>query len=209
MSLCCITPQCMEFYGIFQVKNTEQDPSAISSDPYDVCLCEEGKHQPNCAIRSWCTSAFPGQEFSVRLAVVGNGGNSDGTFDGVVPGAIRAYFDSSYNATLGFSQTSQASDRALCEDFNYSVGTTEENVTFKLTPEHSFLPSITGELLLINVHVTLDDCPTGFYLSPSTGKCECDPIIDRDNIKCDIDGQKILSPTKLWIGFVSLMFSLE
>ena len=46
--------------------------------------------------------------------------------DGVVPGAVRAYFDSSDNATLGESQISQVSDKPYCVNFNYSVSTTEK-----------------------------------------------------------------------------------
>ena len=92
--------------------NTEADPSAVASDPATICFCDHGKRKPNCSYhnRVYSTHAFPGQDFPVRLAVVGQG------IHGVVPGAVRAYFDSSYNATLGLTQNSQASKKPCCVD---------------------------------------------------------------------------------------------
>ena len=77
-----------DFYAVFNIANTEADPSAIASDPYQVCLCENGKSLPNCSIQSdeYDISAFPGQLFLVRLAVVGAGLDS-----GVVPGPFVHY----------------------------------------------------------------------------------------------------------------------
>lgn len=80
------------------------------------------------------THTFPGQDFSLRLAVVGS------AFDGVVPGAIRAFFNHSYNATLGLLQSTQTSDKPYCKNLSYSINSTQKNdsVTFKLHSEHTF-----------------------------------------------------------------------
>lgn len=108
---CCDNSSCVNFYEIIDVSNTEVDPSAIVSEPDDVCLCKEDKKQPNCSSvkRAYTTRAYPGQVFYIRLAVVGAG-----YFHGVVPGAIRAYIESPYNDTLGAFQVSQTSDKASC-----------------------------------------------------------------------------------------------
>ena len=122
MNSCCEKFSCEEFYEMFNTSNTEADPSAVASDPATMCFCDHGKRKPNCSYhnRVYSTHAFPGQDFPVRLAVVGQG------IHGVVPGAVRAYFDSSYNATLGLTQNSQASKKPYCVDFYYSVNTKRE-----------------------------------------------------------------------------------
>ena len=98
-----------------------------------VCLCDDGKYQPNCSNNVYSIRAFPGQDFAIRLAVVGAG------FAGVVPGSVRAYFgDFSQSASLGPLQSSQASNRPYCMNFNYSVYTTKKNVSLILTSENDF-----------------------------------------------------------------------
>ena len=86
-NLCHLNRSLANFSHIFKISNTESDPSAIAADPDNLCLCKDGKHQPDCSLgnRNFITHAYPGQEFSVRLAIVGSG------FEGVVPGVVRAY----------------------------------------------------------------------------------------------------------------------
>lgn len=68
--ICCVDPTCEDFYDVFNISNTEADPSAIASVPDRVCLCDDGKYQPNCSDsnRDFRIHAFPGQNFPVRLA---------------------------------------------------------------------------------------------------------------------------------------------
>lgn len=40
---CCSGLRCKEFHEVFNVSNTETDPSAIATDPESVCFCEYGK----------------------------------------------------------------------------------------------------------------------------------------------------------------------
>ena len=83
-------------FNIFNTSNTETNPSALASDPHRVCLCDKEKLQPDCLNLGtiYSTSAFPGQIFPVRLAVIGE------SFYGVAVGAVRAY-SSSIHATVG------------------------------------------------------------------------------------------------------------
>ena len=120
---------CTNFINIFNTSNTETDPSALASDPHRVCLCDEEKLQPDCSISFYNTSAFPGQIFPVRLAVIGD------LFKGVVVGAVRVY-PYSINATVGPS--SQSYDKPSCGNFNFSVNSTEKLVSFLLGPEQIF-----------------------------------------------------------------------
>ena len=187
---------CLE--SIFNISNTESDPSAAASDPYRLCLCEDGKHQPNCSSdnKVFTTEAFPGQEFPIRLAVVGS------ILNGVVPGAIRAFVITPNDALENF-HSSRATDKPYCETLNYSVNSTKKVVTLALAAERTFFSVITQrDCLVITVH--LKDCPAGFSLSPATGSCVCDDLVfDTDMVQCDINNQSFLRFDSAWIGFVT------
>ena len=202
LECCDNVSSCNQLYDIFNTSNTNSDPSAIAAKPHDVCLCDEDQLKPDCSYsnRAYQVHAFPGQTFPVRLAVVSN------LFDSVVPGAIRGFFSTSQNATLGPSQISQTNDKPYCKTFNYSVNTTESTVTFRLLSESNFLEQITLDptsttLSGISVTVHLEDCPLGFQLSPATQSCMCDPRIAKEHVECDINDQSFLPPPNSWLGF--------
>ena len=102
--------------------------------------------------------------FPVRLAVLGRS-----PFDGVVLKSIRAFFEPSTNATLESYQISQAATKASCENFNYTVYTTERGIVrFTITMDKTFLRVLTGEkskcVAYVYVDVFLMDCPPGFSM---------------------------------------------
>ena len=183
------------FWKIFKVANTEADPSAITYNPVGVCLCMPGQHMPNCSMDTQLVSKYPGQNFTVRLAVVGS-------MDGTVPGAIHAHFaDSSSDARFGSLQDSQTQNYSYCNDFTYTVFSTKNSVDFFVAAEHlSFTPYTNTTLRYITVD--LRDCPIGFALHDS-GMCVCDPAISRVDIQCFISNQTILRPANTWIGFMT------
>ena len=186
----------INFYNIFNTSNTETDPSAIASDPQKVCFCDDNKLQPNCSNLNYSTNVFPGQVFPICLAVVG------GEFDGVVTGAVRAYFNHFIDATI--VPSSQNSDIPFCSNLNYTINsrTHSKILTFELIPEKYFFEQVTADTgALIYVTVNLLDCPLGFSLSPMTGSCVCDPRLDYSNIECNINNQSFLRPANSWIGF--------
>ena len=193
---------CYNFHDIFNISNTENDPSAIASEPSGVCLCEDSKHQPNCSQLTSCFSyafyrnqpncsdiqTYPGQEFSIRLAAV--------TLSfGVVPGIIIAnIFDG--NATLEPSQKFQATNVLTCTNLSYSLSTMfvyRSNVILHLGLEPS------GQTVFITVD--LMECPLGFLLSPTQGKCQCDSYYD---VECNINNKSFFrsANSRTWIGFI-------
>ena len=199
--------QCASYDEVINVSNTEADPSAVAGEPYDVCFCEFGKLQPNCLTKSFTARAFPGQDFTIRLAVVSNFAKGGA---GVVPGAIRAYFmNGTSNTLFDDNQISQASDVPHCKNFSYSLKSKQREVKFQLSSEQSFfkalyltLPGISSGPWKLSVQVYLDGCPLGFNLS-STGECECDHILLHQQVECDINNQSFLIPDNSWIGFIN------
>ena len=197
-----------DFHTIFNITNTEDDPSAIASDPFRVCLCENNKHQPdcfrdnkhqpdNCFRDIGDVSVFPGKDLSLRLAVVGAS-----PLAGVLRGAILAYFDS-HEAKLEPSQEYQSSSELSCDNHIYSIyGAENALVTLHLVlqPDYVDLFRASGG---IDIDVYLKECPTGFAFSNTSGSCVCDPSFDRFKISCYINDQSFLHPVNSWLGLIN------
>ena len=157
-----------------------------------MCLCEGSKHQPDCSDNHRSIQTYPGQEFSIRLAVVSD-------YSGAVPGTIIA--NMSGNATLESSQKFQATNVLTCTNLSYSPNTMfvdRSNVSLELSID----PFTYGPDVLIFVH--LMECPLGFPLSPTQGKCQCDSAADQYDVECKINSHSFFRSAKsrTWIGFI-------
>ena len=196
----------MEFHEVFNISNSEFDPSVIASDPFEVCFCDAVSSQPNCSDSNRVLSfeAYPGQDFCIRLAVVGYGYSSLGPgTDGTVPGAVRAYLNATVYATLGQHQVSQIIDKPYCMNLGYSVYTPHKEVTFQLITEQNFIETVATEdqSAMLSVRVNLNDCPLGFMLSPFTNGCVCSTLIGGWDVRCYISGQIFFRQANTWLGF--------
>ena len=170
---------------ISHLQNTESDPSAISSDPIRICQCLARHHMPNCSSSFPPIRAYPGEDFTLRLAVVG-------TMNGTVPGTIYAEFpQTSPPAKLGDLQDTRHNEYANCNHVNYTVYSSNRSAYFYLTA--------TEYSLILNISVDLKPCPIGFALDNDA--CKCDKVIGREGIHCFINNQSILRPANTWIGF--------
>ena len=200
--------QCSTYDQVIDVNNTEEDPSAVAGESYNVCFCEQDKHQPNCSRSNrhhTIANVFPGQDFTIRLASVSY--FKKGNAPGVVPGAIHAYIYSTSKIPLKASQISLSSEKTYCKNFKYSLNTTQSETTFYLSSERIYTPillvaSIHLEVLALKVKVHLDECPLGFNLS-SSGECECDNVLLSQQVECDVNNQSFLVPDNSWIGFIN------
>ena len=178
------------FDSIFKIQNTDEDPSAISSNPYMVCLCNNSKplsgNHKYVPIRT-----YPGALFHVQAVVVGQK-------NGIAPGVVLATLQNT-SAVLGDLQQSQAIGKS-CTTLNYTVYSSRTVETVTLVTEN--IPGrMTFPGLIINV--TLLTCPWGFTLSTDIPtKCNCADELRNHHIdKCDITTQTITHPPPLWIGY--------
>ena len=170
---------------ISNLQNTESDPSAISSDPIRICQCLARHHMPNCSSAFPPIRAYPGEDFPLRLAVVG-------TMNGTVPGTIYAEFPQTPPpAILGDLQDTQHNEYANCNDVTYTVYSSNRSAYFYLTA--------TEYSQILNISVDLKPCPIGFALDNDA--CKCDKVIGREGINCFINNQSILRPANTWMGF--------
>ena len=189
-----ISWHCNHFFDIFNISNTENDPSAIASEPWGVCLCEESKHQPDCSDWGHSIQTYPGQEFSIRLAVVSYFGVVSYS-GGVVPGIITAEMFEG-NATLEPSQKFQGTNVLTCTNLTYSLN--------KMFVDRSYVIlhlRIKNHNQIIIITVDLMECPLGFPLSPTQGECQCDSHYD---VECNINTKSFWrsANSRTWIGFI-------
>jgi len=176
------------FDSIFQVKNTDRDPSAISSDPYRVCICDD--NIPQCDYVLWYTDKYPGALFHVQAVVVGQK-------YGIVPSVVRSTLGNT-SAVLGDLQQSQYTGKS-CTTLNYTVFSSHEVETITLMTEN-----IPRRLTLnrVEINVTLLNCPWGFSLTGFPERCDCIKELRNHHIDtCDITTQTITRPPPLWIAY--------
>ena len=141
------------FNSIFMVNNTDDDPSAVSSDPYRVCYCSGSK--PQCGslhlLQLRSVYAYPGALFQFEAVVVGQK-------NGMVPGNVYAHYDSNTAGLFGHLQDSQSTAGNSCTSLNYTVFSSRPVEVITLAAQN--LPNIQVPVLAIKV--TLLPCPWGF-----------------------------------------------
>ena len=181
----------------------EQTVSPVSSNPSRVCIIDEANHnQPSskcCANKSQIFNthtAFPGEEFQLNVILAG-------AEFGAATGAVYAHFlpQVNSNTKTGHLRPSYQNVQRISLEhqmLNYSVQSTnpyevlvlsatagtilaygdEDQIVEAIkTYKHS---NIIPSLLLttpIYINVTLSECPSGFYLHPSSLGCECNPVL--------------------------------
>lgn len=105
----------------------QQGLSVISSEPYGVCLCKDGK--VICSETSITKHLYPGDSFHLRAVIVGQR-------NGTVPGVVRAEFVGCTNTSLSALQESQRTERS-CTPLTYTVLSYEKEATLLLTAENT------------------------------------------------------------------------
>ena len=172
--------------------------SNISSDPYGVCLCDESGHM-NCSIKSYTFPRFvyPGEMFNISAAAVGQR-------HGVAPATIIATIIGSH-AVLRLVKQNDTSSR--CVTLTYVLYSKQRKETLELTVEQP-RPKASSFYYRYpppNVTVSLSLCPWGFTLQHDPPYCDCNPLLVRRKISCNINHQTIQRVGPVWIGYDDTM----
>ena len=177
------------FNSVFKVQNISL--SSISSIPYHVCFCKQNSPKSYC-LRSMENRVFPGQEFTVSAATVGN-------HRGISPAAVQSQFvELGVHAELGTRQSVQKLGRT-CGDLTYSIRTTRPTVQLHLTVQ-GVTQAVSSEELPATVNVTILPCPLGFTEVSDPPQCGCMPHLSLAGVLCDINTLTHQCPTGMWIG---------
>ena len=179
--------------GLYFEPGFDSDPSQISSDPTQVCLCEYETISCPIGVTSWSETHSPGEEFPIYAVDVGD-------MNVAVNGTVYAQFLPGYNeAILGglqhFQQVTQN-----CTELWYCVSSKPGVVVMALTVTNNRILSYQPYVEVVYINITLLPCPLGFYLSDYPHQCICDTQLKRNNIPCNITTQTIQRSGTVWVN---------
>ena len=178
----------------WHIPNLELAPNTVSSDPFQVCLCNDGVLNCHPSELDRQMQVYPGQVF--KLPVVATGQR-----DGIVPTVIRAFLNGTdRNVSLAqFEDTQNVSN--ICTELYYHVhvhsSATNSSGTLVLYADGPC--SMNGKL--IDISVEFLDCPHGFSLNPSEGICECEPRLRKYTTRCNITERTLERSGVFWVGY--------
>ena len=172
------------FDSVSTFVNINASTSLISSDPYQLCPCENG--QPNCSqdFIPDVINTYPGQKANISLALVGQR-------NGFSPGTV---------VMLKPTYTSQVIAKT-CADFTIQLqGFDDHTLMYSYAVLYAYSAFLDGIFNVNTWQVILRLCPYGFLFNPSTLYCDCDPLLKKYNISCDINLLLVYRPSQMWIG---------
>ena len=190
---------------LFDMITTLEQPesaSVISSDPLQICGCENG--YPNCHLKQRSAEVYLGETFAVNNIV------AVGQRNGTVSAIILSFFENiNSEERFGEFETVQTSSRT-CGDHHYTVFTLQSNDNvpeeiIELYPRGA-CPISGGNPL--KIFVLNRPCPMGFVLSPTTGGCVCENRLMTYTNSCNITDQTILREGTFWVGYNNASESL-
>ena len=184
-----------EVFGIITVLEQPDTAPVLSSNPLQICSCENGF--PNCNNKSRSTDVYPGETFPIKDIV------AVGKRNGIVPASILSlYLNTDGKQRFGDFETVQTSRK--CGDHHYTVFTLESSEdTIHLYPLGP-CPTSGGNPLTISVQILA--CPRGFVLSPITGGCICEDRLMTYTNSCNVTDQTILHDDTYWVGYDYTVF---
>ena len=218
---------CSSFCPVHHVQDMltvePDEPSVISSDPVRVCTCQKNTNTPDCSTTDQTfVSVFPGEIFSIRLAVVGL---VYGTVKSTVVAKLQ---DSSSTLTLGTDLEEESYTIFGCTDVQYTVYSNNTEETLVAIPPVSGPSEMSGpktvyarkmqssEKLVYTlppsafqsalfVRIGIKECPKGFELSETSPVyCKCALILEQNSFsldQCNISSQRITRRGTVWVSY--------
>ena len=164
--------------------SAQTGPSVISSEPTDVCFCDDN-NTINCSQTQLTVTAYPGEEINISVVTVGQ-------LHGVVPGSIKIESQDPAHAKVETYKTISMNCTTIA--FNPIA------VNYLLSIANS-----SGCSAIFNIEKT--ECPLGFQISNETGACDCTELTQKAssslNVKCDAATNTISLKGDVWIGNIS------
>ena len=161
--------------------STQTGPSVISSEPTDVCFCDDN-NTINCSQTQLTMTAYPGEEINISVVTVGQ-------LNGVAPGILQI-------------QPQDTADTSDMELYNTSAMIC---ITIILKPIYK---TYTLKVFQIEsfklINISLSNCPLGFEISNKTKFCDCEELRHASTaITCDVATKMITRQGDIWIGNIS------
>ena len=180
------------FHSSIDVLNMEiqQELNSISSDPLQVCMCEDGI--ANCNIIEFIVEVYPGELLHIPVVATGQR-------NGVVPAVVRAFFaKADGNTSLAQFQDTQ-NVKTDCTDLYYQMHSSGANKTSVLVLYADGPCGTDGGLLTISLQFL--PCPPGFSLNSSEMMCGCEPRLQKYTTRCNITEETLTREGEFWVGY--------
>ena len=163
--------------------SAQTGPSVISSEPTDVCFCDDN-NTINCSQTQLTTTAYPGEEINIYVVTVGQ-------LNGVAPGILQIQphdnADTYADVELHNTSTMNCSTISLKPIYKMYLLSVFQIKWFKL----------------IKI-ILLSNCPLGFEISNKTKSCDCEELrLTITIITCDATTRIITRQGDIWIGNIS------
>ena len=167
-----------QFHKIFNY-STQTGPSVISSEPTDVCFCDDN-NTINCSQTQLTVTAYPGEEINISVVTVGQQ-------NGTAPAQIEM-------------QPLDTRDGELVHKLNAPNCTT---IAFK--PLHrSYMLNVLEKETFKFLNILFTSCPLGFERSNKTRSCDCEKLRNTTTtVTCDATTKTIARKGNIWIGNIS------
>ena len=166
--------------------STQTGPSVISSQPTDVCFCDDS-NTINCSQTQLTMTAYHGEEFNISVVTVGQE-------NGVAPGIlhIRPLNSEAKKDDVQLHNTNAMN----CT----TITITPIDTTYLLLVEYAF--EIESPYKSLNISFL--ECPFGFQITNKTRTCDCEELRHiSTTIKCDAVTNMITRQGDIWIGNIS------
>ena len=188
----CLAQQLVHSSGLYFEPSLDSEPSQITSDPTQVCLCKN--RTLNCSITTLHETHYPGEEFPIVAVDVGD-------MNGPVDGPVYAQILPEYSeAILGGLQHFQPATHTKCTELRYSILSKPGLVVMALTVNTARVLKYQADSSIVYFNIILLSCPLGFYLSDYPHQCICDTQLKRNNIPCNITTQTIQRSGTVWVN---------
>ena len=173
--------------------NDYNTTSNISSEPIQICPCEN--NLPNCSKSLYDVphAVDPGEIFQVSVVAVGQR-------NGAVSSAVISTIEKSPQTNFLHSKYQLQQANNTCTTFNYAVLSLSRYVRIELHADGSPCED------KLTIGVTLvQACPPGFSLSTSARSCICEPRLAKYTNNCTITNElgKITRSEgqQFWVGY--------
>ena len=160
--------------------SAQTGPSVISSEPTDVCFCDDN-NKINCSQTQLTMTAYPGEEINISVVTVGQ---RYGTTPAILQ--IRPFETINNNSVLHDTSAMKCTTITFTPIYNmYSL-------------------NVFGQQSQKLLNISLSNCPLGFDITNKTRPCDCEELRKtKTTITCDVATNTITRQGDIWIGNIS------
>ena len=175
-----------KFQDITNTESVVKNMPDISSDPLEVCFCDENNTVPN-ECKDTKVEVMRGREFTLKAITLGQSGGS-------IPSDVRIII--SNGIKINETQRIQSTTNE-CSPIRFRLFCAENSTSVVLFPADS--PCRDTGRSHREIKVSFVPCPDAFYLKDD--ECICDERLHDYTTNCSVDDNSIIRSSKMfWMG---------